>query len=185
MSGILQWKPGVVFTWWWTKAKVSTEKHNQILRKLYITSFCVRENDYFNWNFSSLACSSLLACFHYKSLELGRNFVLCWSVSWSNRACFSNKCVVDSIVHSAPYVRLASCLTEWLFLSTPVIQRMDSTVHLINYFSLDNSLGYGGPYPMDIDVSDWNYYITFGSALRCSVYVDTYLSLDFRPNKPL
>ena len=61
---------------------------------------------------------------------------------------------MDSIVHSAPYVRLASCLTEWLFLSTPVIQRMDSTVHLINYFSLDNSLGYGGPYPMDIDVSD-------------------------------
>ena len=146
MSGILQWQPGVVVTWWWTKAKVSTEKCNKILGKLYITSFCVRENDYFNWNFSSLTCSSLLACFHYESLELG----------------LLNKCVVDSIVDSAPYVRLASCLTEWLFVGTPVIQRIDSTVHLINHYYLDKSIGFRSPYLMDIDLSDWKYYLTFG-----------------------
>ena len=44
---------------------------------------------------------------------------------------------------------------------TPVVRRVDSTMHWINHFSLDNSTGFGSSNPMDSDLSTGWHHPTF------------------------
>ena len=36
---------------------------------------------------------------------------------------------------------------------TPVVQKMDNSIHRINHYSLDSAIGFPNTYPLDCDLS--------------------------------
>ena len=46
-------------------------------------------------------------------------------------------------------------------LLAPVVQTLDSAIHWINHYSLDNSIGFAGVYSLDSDLSGGQRYPSF------------------------
>ena len=46
-------------------------------------------------------------------------------------------------------------------LLAPVVQTLDSAIHRINHYPLDNSFGFGSVYPLDSDLSGGQRYPSF------------------------
>ena len=43
----------------------------------------------------------------------------------------------------------------YYFFQAPVVQTNDSAIRRINYYPLDNSIGFASVYPLDSDLSGW------------------------------
>ena len=51
--------------------------------------------------------------------------------------------------------------SEWTTAQASVVQTMDSAVHRINPYPLDNSIGFASVYPLDSDLSGGQRYPSF------------------------
>ena len=44
-------------------------------------------------------------------------------------------------------------MVEWLESSAPVVQTLDSTIHWIKVYPMDDTIGFPNTYPLDSDLS--------------------------------
>ena len=42
---------------------------------------------------------------------------------------------------------------DWIYFQVPVVQKLDSAIHRINLFPVDNAIGFLNTYPLDSDLS--------------------------------
>ena len=58
------------------------------------------------------------------------------------------------ITPQAPQSVVSSCLCEMIaVILAPVVQKVDSTIHRINPYSLDSAISFHNTYPLDSDLS--------------------------------
>ena len=50
-------------------------------------------------------------------------------------------------------VKSYQMLSIFFFHQGPVVQRVDSTIHWINHYPMDNSINFDSTYPLDSDLS--------------------------------
>ena len=55
-----------------------------------------------------------------------------------------------------------NCVTWSLFIfQAPVVQKLDSAIHRINHYPVENAIGFPNTYPLDSDLSGGQPYPTF------------------------
>ena len=67
----------------------------------------------------------------------------------------ANLCIsIDLVLINAGASLNALSINETLGLFTaPVVRRVDSAIHWINYYQKDSAIGFGNTYPLDSDLS--------------------------------